>query len=182
MHRTPIGVLALACAAVDDIIAWTLLAFVVAVVQGNGPFDVLRIVILTAIFAAIMFGVVRPLLRRLNDWYRRVGRLTPDILSIVLIGVLVSAFVTEMIGIHSIFGAFVFGAVMPRQGAADLTREILERLEQVSVLLLLPLFFVITGLSTNILGLTGGGIWQLALILLVAIGGKFVGAYAAPGR
>ena len=68
-----------------------------------------------------MFGVVRPALRRLNDWYRRVGRLTPDILSVVLIGVLVSAFVTEMIGIHAIFGAFVFGAVMPRQDAADLT-------------------------------------------------------------
>ena len=67
MHRTPIGVLALACAAVDDIIAWTLLAFVVAVVQGNGPLDVLRIVLLTAVFAAVMFGVVRPLLRRLND-------------------------------------------------------------------------------------------------------------------
>lgn len=178
MHRTPIGVLALACAAVDDIIAWTLLAFVVAVVQGNGPLDVLRIVILTAIFAAFMFGLVRPLLKRLNEWYQRAGRLTPDILSVVLIGVLASAFVTEIIGIHAIFGAFVFGAVMPRQGAADLTREILERLEQVSVLLLLPLFFVVTGLSTNILGLTGGGVWQLALILLVAIGGKFVGAYA----
>ena len=178
MHRTPIGVLALACAAVDDIIAWTLLAFVVAVVQGNGPLDVLRIVLLTAVFAAVMFGVVRPLLKRLNDWYRRVGRLTPDILSVVLIGVLTSAFVTEMIGIHAIFGAFVFGAVMPRRDAADLTHEILERLEQVSVLLLLPLFFVVTGLSTNILGLTGGGLWQLALILLVAIGGKFVGAYA----
>ncbi len=179
MHRTPIGVLSLACAAVDDIIAWTLLAFVVAVVQGNGPLDVLRIVVLTAVFAAVMFGLVRPLLRRLNDWYRRVGRLTPDILAVVLIGVLVSAFVTEIIGIHAIFGAFVFGAVMPRKDAADLTHEILERLEQVSVLLLLPLFFVVTGLSTNVLGLTGGGLWQLALILLVAIGGKFVGAYAA---
>ena len=178
MHRTPIGVLALACAAVDDIIAWTLLAFVVAVVQGNSPLDVLRIVLLTAVFAAVMFGVVRPLLRRLNDWYRRVGRLTPDILSVVLIGVLVSAFVTEMIGIHAIFGAFVFGAVMPRRDAADFTHEILERLEQVSVLLLLPLFFVVTGLSTNIAGLSGGGWWQLGLILLVAIGGKFVGAYA----
>ena len=127
--------LALACAAVDDIIAWTLLAFVVAVVQGNGPLDVLRIVALTAVFAGFMFGLVRPALRRLNDWYRRVGRLTPDILAVVLIGVLVSAYITEIIGIHAIFGAFIFGAVMPRQGAAEMTREILERLEQVSVLL-----------------------------------------------
>ncbi|MGS0687435.1 cation:proton antiporter domain-containing protein [Nakamurella sp. GG22] len=179
MHRTSTGVLALACAAVDDIIAWTLLAFVVAVVQGNGPLDVLRIVALTAVFAGVMFGLVRPALRRLNDWYVRVGRLTPDILAVVLIGVLVSAYITEIIGIHAIFGAFVFGAVMPRQGAADMTREILERLEQVSVLLLLPLFFVVTGLGTNIGGITGSGVWQLALILLVAIGGKFIGAYAA---
>ena len=188
MHRTSTGVLALACAAVDDILAWTLLAFVVAVVQGNGPLDVLRIVALTALFAAVMFGLVRPALRRLNDWYQRMGRLTPDILAVVLIGVLVSAYVTEIIGIHAIFGAFIFGAVMPRQGAADMTREILERLEQVSVLLLLPLFFVVTGLATNVGGLTGNGVWQLALILLVAIGGKFIGAYAAarvmkvPGR
>jgi Kef-type K+ transport system membrane component KefB len=179
MHRTSTGVLALACAAVDDIIAWTLLAFVVAVVQGNGPLDVLRIVALTAVFAGFMFGVVRPALRRLNDWYHRVGRLTPDILAVVLIGVLVSAYVTEIIGIHAIFGAFIFGAVMPRQGAADMTREILERLEQVSVLLLLPLFFVVTGLNTNIGGITGSGLWQLALILLVAIGGKFFGAFFA---
>ena len=179
MHRTSTGVLALACAAVDDIIAWTLLAFVVAVVQGNGPLDVLRIIALTAVFAAVMFGLVRPALRKLNDWYRKVGRLTPDILAVVLIGVLVSAYITEIIGIHAIFGAFIFGAIMPREGAADMTTEILERLEQVSVLLLLPLFFVVTGLSTNIGGLTGSGLWQLALILLVAIGGKFVGAYLA---
>jgi len=188
MHRTSTGVLALACAAVDDIIAWTMLAFVVAVVAGNGPLDVLRIIALTAVFAGVMFGLVRPALRRLNGWYARAGRLTPDILAVVLIGVLVSAYITEIIGIHAIFGAFIFGAIMPRQGAADLTREILERLEQVSVLLLLPLFFVVTGLSTNIGGITGSGLWQLALILLVAIGGKFVGAYAGarvmkvPGR
>ena len=177
MHRTSTGVLALACAAVDDIIAWTLLAFVVAVVAGNGPLDVLRIIALTAVFAAAMFGLVRPALRRLNTWYARAGRLTPDILAVVLIGVLVSAYITEIIGIHAIFGAFIFGAIMPRQGAADMTREILERLEQVSVLLLLPLFFVVTGLSTNVGGITGSGLWQLALILVVAIGGKFVGAY-----
>src|SRR6478609_7979690 len=179
MHRTSTGVLALACAAVDDIIAWTLLAFVVAVVQGNGPLDVLRIVALTAVFAGVMFGIVRPLLRKLNTWYRKVGRLTPDILAVVLIGVLVSAYITEIIGIHAIFGAFVFGAVMPGRGAADMTTEILERLEQVSVLLLLPLFFVVTGLNTNIGGITGSGLWQLALILLVAIGGKFIGAFVA---
>ena len=179
MHRTTTGVLALACAAVDDIIAWTLLAFVVAVVQGNGPADVLRIIALTAVFAGVMFGLVRPLLLKLNDWYHKVGRLTPDILAVVLVGVLASAYITEIIGIHAIFGAFIFGAIMPREGAADMTTEILERLEQVSVLLLLPLFFVVTGLNTNVGGISGSGLWQLALILVVAIGGKFIGAYTA---
>lgn len=179
MHRTPIGVLALACAAVDDILAWTLLAFVVAVVNGDGAGDVVRIVLLTALFAAVMFTVVRPLLGRLVGWHRRAGRLTPDILAVVLVGVLLSAFVTDWIGIHAIFGAFVFGAVMPRREAAALTREILERLEQVSVLLLLPLFFVITGLQTDVAGVGIAGLWELGLILLVAIGGKYLGAYLA---
>ncbi|PRZ43409.1 Kef-type K+ transport system membrane component KefB [Antricoccus suffuscus] len=179
MHRTPIGVLALACAAIDDILAWTLLALVVALVQGNGPTDVIRIVALTVVFAAFMFGLVRPLLVKLLDRHRAAGRLTPDILAVVLVGVMASAFITDIIGIHAIFGAFIFGAVMPRKNAEQLTREILERLEQVSVLLLLPLFFVVTGLSTNVGGISLSGLWQLGLILLVAIGGKFFGAYAA---
>ncbi len=188
MHRTSTGAIALACAAVDDIIAWTLLALVVAVVQGNGPGDVLRIVALTAAFAAFMFLVVRRLLVKMLGWYRRAGRLTPDILAVVLIGVLASSYLTEIIGIHSIFGAFIFGAIMPRADAADLTREVLERLEQVSVLLLLPLFFVVTGFGVNVAGITASGLWQLGLILVVAIGGKFIGAYAGaklvkvPGR
>ncbi|MBA3252610.1 MAG: cation:proton antiporter [Geodermatophilaceae bacterium] len=178
MHRTPAGVLALACAAFDDILAWTLLAFVVAVAKGGSPFEVVQIVGLTAVFAAAMFLGVKPLLRRLVKWHESAGRLTPDVLAVVLIGVLLSSYATDKIGIHSIFGAFIFGAIMPREGAAALTRDILERLEQVSVLLLLPVFFVIAGLGTNVGGLGFGGIWQLGLVLLVAIGGKFVGAFA----
>ncbi|MBA2555274.1 MAG: cation:proton antiporter, partial [Geodermatophilaceae bacterium] len=177
MHRTPAGVLALACAAFDDILAWTLLAFVVAVSKGESPFDVVRIVGLTGLFAAAMFLGVKPLLRRLTLWYQAAGRLSPDVLAVVLIGVLLSGYATDKIGIHSIFGAFIFGAIMPREGAAELTREILERLEQVSVLLLLPVFFVIAGLGVDVGGLGVSGLWQLALILLVAIGGKFAGAF-----
>jgi len=178
MHRTPAGVLTLACAAFDDILAWTLLAFVVAVAKGGSPFEVVRIVGLTAVFAAAMFLGVKPLLRRLVTWHQSAGRLTPDVLAVVLIGVLLSSYATDKIGIHSIFGAFIFGAIMPRDGAAALTRDILERLEQVSVLLLLPVFFVIAGLGTNVGGLGFGGLWQLGLVLLVAIGGKFLGAFA----
>jgi Kef-type K+ transport system membrane component KefB len=177
MHRTTVGVLALASAAIDDILAWTLLAFVVAIVKGGSPFEVVRIVALSALFAAVMFGVVRPLLARLVDWYNKAGRVTPDMLAVVLVGVLLSAWITEEIGIHAIFGAFVFGAIMPRDNAHEMTREVLEKLEQISVLLLLPIFFVVTGFGVNIVGLTAGAAWQLLLILAVAIGGKFIGAY-----
>jgi Kef-type K+ transport system membrane component KefB len=179
MNRTSIGVLALAAAAVDDILAWTLLAFVYAVVKGNGLGSVVRIVALSALFVTVMFAVVRPLLARMMNWYRRAGRVTPDMLAVVLVGVLLSALITERIGIHEIFGAFLFGAIMPRAGAHEFRREILERLEQVSVLLLLPVFFVVAGFGVNVRAFRDPGLlWQLVLILAVAIGGKFGGAFA----
>ncbi|MGY1642088.1 cation:proton antiporter [Geodermatophilus sp. SYSU D00703] len=179
MHKVPTGVLSLACAAVDDVLAWALLAIVVAVVAATSLAGVAQILVFSAVFAAVAFGVVRPLLKRLVDRFERFGQLTPDMLALVLVGILASAWVTEQIGIHFIFGAFVFGIVMPRQGAAALTHEITDRLEQVSVLLLLPVFFVVTGLGVDVgaIGLTGLG--ELALILLVAIAGKFLGAFAA---
>lgn len=175
MHRTELGGITLASAAVDDIIAWSLLAFVV-ILAGSGKADQWHI-LLALPYLAVMFLVVRPLLRRLVSAYTRASRLTPDMFAAVLIGVLASAWVTEWLGVHYIFGAFLFGAVFPREGATALLQDILERLEQVSVLLLLPVFFVVTGLGVDIGKLTPALLAQLALILLVAIGGKFAGAY-----
>jgi Kef-type K+ transport system membrane component KefB len=178
MHRTSVGVIALAAAAIDDVVAWTLLAFVYAVASGNSPLAVVRIVALTAVFAAVMFLIVKPLLARMPDWYKSSGRITPDIFAVVLVGILLSALATERIGIHEIFGAFVFGAIMPREGAQEFTREVLERLEQISVSLLLPIFFVIAGFGVDLTKFRDVGlIWQLLLILTVAIVGKFVGAF-----
>jgi Kef-type K+ transport system membrane component KefB len=178
VHRLPIGVLALACAAIDDVVAWSLLALVVAVAVGGTFGGVGTIVGLTVVYAAVMVLVVRPLLRRLATGFRAAGRLTPDALAIVLVGVLISAFATEEIGVHAIFGAFVFGAVMPRD-EPGLIREVLQRIEQVSVLLLLPVFFVVAGLQVDIGGIGSQGLVELVLILCVAIGGKFLGAAAA---
>ena len=178
MHRTPTGVLALACAAIDDVVAWSLLAVVVAVTVGGSPTGIGLILGLTAAYALVMFLVVRPLLARLVDRFRSAGRLTPDMLAIVLVGALASAYITELIGVHAIFGAFVFGALMPRT-EVRLTREVLERLEQVSTLLLLPVFFVVAGLQVDVGGIGAGGLVELVLILLVAVGGKFVGAFVA---
>jgi K+:H+ antiporter len=174
--RTEVGGLALASAAVDDVIAWSLLAVVVAVGTADGglPWQVLGIVP----FLIVMFRWVRPLLRRLAVARERAGRLTPDVLAVILAGLLVSCYLTEIMGLHAIFGAFVFGAVMPRAGGEALRHEILERLEQVSVLLLLPVFFVVAGLQVDLSTVDGRALLELALILLVAIGGKFIGAYA----
>ncbi|MEU4427631.1 cation:proton antiporter [Actinoplanes sp. NPDC024001] len=176
LMRTEVGGLALASAAVDDVLAWSLLAVVVAVgaADGGAPWQL----IFAVPYLAAMFLLVRPLLRRLLAARDRAGRLTPDVLAVILVGLLLSCYATEQIGLHAIFGAFVFGAVMPRVGGDTLRHEILERLEQVSVLLLLPMFFVIAGLQVDLSTIDLSALTELALILLTAIGGKFAGAYA----
>jgi len=170
MQRTEVGGLALASAAVDDVVAWSLLAVVVTIGGAAGSWRILFAVP----YLVLMFAVVRPLLRRLLVARAKARRLTPDILSIVLIGLLLSCYATEWLGVHAIFGAFVFGVIMPR---GDLRHEIMERLEQVSVLLLLPAFFVLAGMRVDLSTVDLGGALELALILAVAVTGKFAGAY-----
>ncbi len=179
MYRTQIGALTLACAAVDDILAWTLLAIVLAVVDtGEISGDFVVVMVESIAFVGVMFGVVRPLLARLVAVYKRTGKLTPNIMAVILVGFLVSSFLTAEIGIHHIFGAFVFGAIMPREDTHDLFHEILERLENVSVLLLLPVFFVATGLNVEFKDFKGSDVTALGLVLLTACAGKFIGATA----
>jgi K+:H+ antiporter len=176
MHRTRIGSIALASAATDDVLAWSLLAVVAATAGAGG--QQLRL-LLAPIYVGVMFGLVRPLLRKLVDVYQRRGRLTPSVLAAVLVGLLLSSYATDWMGLKYIFGAFLFGAAMPREGAAAALREeILHRLEQVSVLVLLPVFFVVSGLSVNLSSVGLSGLVELCLILLVAVAGKFGGAFA----
>lgn len=179
MHRTTLGTLALACAAVDDVAAWSLLAVVVAVVEASGLLDLPRILMSGALFVGLMIGVVRPLLVKLAARYSDKPRLPPEVLAFVLAGLLTSAWATDRIGIHAIFGAFVFGAIMPKKTAAALVQEVIERIESITVLLLLPIFFIVTGLNVNVreLGLTGLG--DMMVILAAAIVGKFIGATLA---
>jgi Kef-type K+ transport system membrane component KefB len=187
MHRTRIGGTALASAAIDDVLAWSLLAVVAAIAGAGG--QPLRL-LLAPVYVGVMFGLVRPLLRQLADVYQRRGRLTPNVLAATLAGLLLSSYATDWMGVKYIFGAFLFGVVMPREGAAAavLREEILNRLEQVSVLVLLPVFFVVSGLSVNLSSVGLSGLVELCLILLVAVVGKFAGAFAGarlagvPGR
>jgi Kef-type K+ transport system membrane component KefB len=180
MHRTRTGGLALAGAAVDDVLAWSLLAVVITLAgDGAGQWRVL----LAVPYVVVMFTVVRPLLRRLLGPFRAAGRITPGTLSVVLVGLLLSCWATELIGVHLIFGAFLFGIVMPRPDragdstAAQLRQQVLDRLEHLGTLLLLPVFFVIAGLQIDLTLIDIGGLGELAAILAVAVGGKFAGAF-----
>jgi len=173
LHRTRIGGLALASAAVADVLAWALLAVVVALAGSSPQWRIL----LAFPYVAVMFLFVRPLLRRLAGAYQQAGRLTPNILATVLAGLLLSSYATNWMGLHFIFGAFLFGVVMPREAVLGLREEILARLEQISVLVLLPLYFVVSGLSINLSTIGHSGLEELGAILVVAIAGKLVGAY-----
>jgi Kef-type K+ transport system membrane component KefB len=173
MQQLRIGSLALASAAIIDIIAWILLAIAVAFASAVGP-NSWHIMLVPA-YALLMFLGVRPLLSRLVPAFERAGRLTPNMLSFILTGLLASAWATQWMQIHFIFGAFLFGVLMPRSEA--LVRQVLVRLEQLAVQLFLPMFFVVTGLTVDLSTLHVNAIGVLAAILAVSVAGKLAGGY-----
>lgn len=177
MIRIRIGGLALASAAFDDVMAWLLLALVVTIAGISAGSQLM--VLLVVPYALVMLLVVRPLLRRLLTVRGAPRGFTPGVMAVVLIGLLVSSYVTERIGIHFIFGAFLFGALVPREGFDALRESIVDRIDSVNVMFLLPVFFVTSGMRVDISMLDGRGLVELGLILLVAISGKFLGAYGA---
>jgi Kef-type K+ transport system membrane component KefB len=173
MQATPLGALALAAAALGDATAWGVLAFVVGIVQAQvaGAFQLIG---LTLAFGAVMLVIVRPWATR---WANN-AEPTRGALALVFIGVLLSAFTTEAIGIHALFGAFLFGAILPHD--SRLAREINSRLERPVTMLLLPAFFAFTGMRTEIGLVSGWEEWLLCgLIIGVATVGKFGGAFFA---
>jgi Kef-type K+ transport system membrane component KefB len=174
MMRTPLGGLALSCAATDDVTAWCLLAVVVGVARaqvGEG----LVVVAGTVVFIAFMVLIVRPLARRI---VARWEVLPPAAVAGVFVAILLSALATEAIGIHAIFGAFLLGAVIPHDSAV--ARTFSTQLRPMVATLLLPAFFAFTGMRTRIDLLSGGEAWLIcALIILVATAGKFGGTAIA---
>ena len=148
MLKRPVGVLALACAAVDDVTAWFLIALATAVAAAGSGSDVAETIALAILFALVMAFAIRPLLGRVSTAYDEAGRVPGGWVVLIFAGVLLSAYVTEQIGIALIFGAFVMGLIMPRR--AELTEDVTRRIEDFVVTLLLPLFFAYTGLRTNV--------------------------------
>ncbi|MET9015617.1 cation:proton antiporter [Streptomyces olivaceoviridis] len=174
MQHTAVGGLALACAAIGDVLAWCMLAAVVALVGGAGA-DQWYLLLLVP-YAAVMLWVVRPLLRGLVG-ADGAARLSPAALTVVLAGLLMSGAVTERIGLHFIFGAFFFGVVMPKESTGQLRADITERIGHMSSHLLLPVFFISVGLKVDLSNLGRSGWLDFTLILLVAVSGKFLGAF-----
>jgi Kef-type K+ transport system membrane component KefB len=178
MLKRPVGALSMAGAAIDDVTAWGLLALATAVSGTGKASHAVQVIVLAAVFTAAMLLIGRRLLGRLSKAYDEVGEVSVLWLGMIFVCVLLSAFVTQQIGIAAIFGAFIMGLIMPRH--AGLTGDVTRRFENFVVLVLLPLFFVVTGLKTQVTALNRPVLWLLTLLLIgVAITGKFLGAMVA---
>jgi Kef-type K+ transport system membrane component KefB len=178
LHRTTVGAISITCAAVDDVTAWCMLAFVVAVSRATGMKPALFTAGLSIAYIVGMFFVVRPLLRGLELYYQRQGRISRDALALILTLVLASAMLTEAIGIHALFGAFLMGAMMPK--GSNFIRDLAGKLEDFIVVFLLPIFFAYAGLKTHIGLLNSPELWGITLLIIgVACAGKFGGSTLA---
>jgi Kef-type K+ transport system membrane component KefB len=174
--KTEFGAVALACAAADDVTAWCLLALVSGIARADSN-NALIVVAFTVCFIACMFTLIRRLISRLLAHSRNVVP-TTGATAVVLLAVLGSALTTELIGIHAIFGAFLFGTILPHD--STLARQLSARLEDFVTILLLPAFFAFTGMRTRIDLVTGYDQWlACAVIVLVATLGKFGGTFVA---
>jgi Kef-type K+ transport system membrane component KefB len=168
---TRLGHVSIACAAVNDVAAWTLLAWITTVTQRNGasPSGTIFMVLL---YGVVLVLVVRPILL----YFTRRFAITRE-LSVMLPFAFLSSWATEWIGIHALFGAFFAGVIWPR--SSELVEEVTTKLEPVAMIVLIPLFFSYTGIRTNIGLISGGGSWRYeAAILAVAIVAKMGGAFA----
>jgi Kef-type K+ transport system membrane component KefB/nucleotide-binding universal stress UspA family protein len=176
--RSKVGMLALTCAAVDDVTAWCLLAFVVSLVRASDLLHAGYTTLFALLYVGFMLGLVRPFLERLGARVANKEGLTQNVVALTLMMLLASAWATERIGIHALFGAFLFGLIIPKEGG--LAEALAEKLEDVVVVLLLPVFFAYSGLRTQAGLLEGASDWALCgLILLVACVGKFGGTTVA---
>ncbi len=176
--QTKIGVLSITSAAINDVTAWCMLAFVVSIVRSTGIASALRTTLLTLGYLAAMFWLVRPILARVAA--RSLGRegLNHNVVAATLIALLASSLVTEFIGIHALFGAFLLGAILPKTDGFAAT--LAEKIEDLVLVFLLPLFFAVSGLRTQVGLLNTAQGWALfGLILAAACIGKFGGSALA---
>ncbi|MEO8378072.1 MAG: cation:proton antiporter [Acidobacteriota bacterium] len=177
IHKTHMGIVALTCAAVDDVTAWCLLAFLLAVAKANAA-GALVTFGLTGLYLAFMLLVARPLVVRAVRAQELRGAVSQSAIAVVVIGLLLSTLATEVAGIHAIFGAFLLGAIIPHD--SRLSRELIQKIEDLVIVLFLPAFFAFTGMRTQIGLVHGASQWVICGVILVAASiGKFGGTFVA---
>jgi len=178
IHKTRLGTIVITCAAADDITAWCLLAVVIAIVKAGTFVSALYVIGLAALYVITMLFLVKPFLKRVGDLYANNDNLSKPVVAIFFLTLIISSYCTEIIGIHALFGAFMTGAIMP-----DITKFrniFIDKVEDVALILLLPLFFVFTGLRTQIGLINDPYLWKVTgFIILVAVVGKFLGSALA---
>ena len=177
LQRTPLGTLALTCAAINDAIAWCLLAFAVSVMQAT-PAAAIRTAALTGVYIAAMLTVGRTLASAATRWLDRSARIGEQSVALVLVAVLLSAVATEFIGIHAIFGAFLLGTIIPHD--SKVATYVTERIADIVRVMFLPAFFAFTGLRTEIWLIESAADWAMCgVIIAAATAGKFGGTTIA---
>lgn len=178
LTRTQVGVTALATAASDDVTAWCVLAAVIAIVKAGDLSSAWYTIAAAALYVVVMVAVLRPFLKRVGDAHADRSTIGKPMIAMMFLLMLGSAWTTEVIGIHPLFGAFLAGVIMPPN--LSFRRILVGKLEDVSLVLLLPLFFVFTGLRTRIGLLNDEHLWwTCALVVSVAVIGKFGAASLA---
>jgi len=177
--RTGVGAVAITCAAVNDVTAWIILAGIIVIVRASIlPLPLWMTLAGLGAFVLFMLVVARRALLKLVALYERRNGLTHDILAVILLTALASGWVTESLGVHALFGAFLAGAVMPRN--EEFSRELWRRLEALIVVFLLPLYFAFTGLRSSFFLISGARMWfYCAVIIALAIIGKLGGSLVA---
>ncbi|WP_396191982.1 cation:proton antiporter [Flavobacterium sp.] len=178
IHKTKLGAIVITCAAADDITAWCILAAVIAIVKAGTFASSMYVILLALVYVLAMLFVVKPFLKKVGDLYATRDNLSKPVVAIFLLTLIISSYLSEVIGIHALFGAFLTGAIMP-----DITKIrniIIEKVEDIALILLLPLFFVFTGLRTQIGLINDPYLWKITgFIILVAVVGKFLGSALA---
>lgn len=178
LTRSRLGAMALTCAAADDLTAWCILAAVIALVKSGSSTSAVYTIALSVVYVLFMLKVLHPMLQQLGQIYTSRKKMQTPIIAFIFMILIVSSYLTSIIGIHALFGAFIAGVIMPSN--INFRKIVIEKIEDVSIILLLPLFFVITGLRTQIGLLNESHLWiSFGWILLVAVAGKFGGSALA---
>lgn len=180
LTKTHLGTISIASAATGDVTAWCLLAAVIAIAKTGSFVSSLYTIGISIVYVLIMLLVVRPFLKRVGGIYSTLETMNKSIFAFYILILIASAYITQYIGIHALFGAFLAGVIMPP--FPNFRKMMIERVEDLSVTLFLPLFFVYTGLNTKIGLLNTPYLWAICgLITLVAVVGKFIGS-AVPAK